>query len=379
MRERGQEILIDRIALTKDALFLVHLRLEPLALQAGIDELAEGVHELNPAGIELEALRPAWIGRFGSRQRGKIGRIVTEDGGAALAKPRLDALNEHTGENVGPRIVIGYPYPGGAGRCRQALPPTPSVLEGVQIDAGEPVERFRNADPLRLRKRVGTASRVTQPVAADRCGSRAQQLRAILHQPLVGLMRPIPFQHRKGRMMQGAALAIAEHLGKGEDALLPGCQQLLARELGRSVKVKALARAVGGNQLGGEGEEVALVAGRHLERAGFHFHEALGLKPGPERGPNAPAREQKWPPVPMLVRAPPGAWLARLRQGRDAPWRCRKRPVESGQLFGERFGAGRDEVRFAHRCGSSWRWSRLSQARCAKATCSRSAASCASS
>src|SRR5262245_52178507 len=123
MRKGGQEILVDGIALTKDARFLVHLRLEPLALQVRIDELAEGVHQFHPAGIELEALRQAWVGRFRARQRRKIGRIVTEDGGAAVAKPRLDALDEHAAENVGPRIVTGDPDAAARGRSRQSLSP----------------------------------------------------------------------------------------------------------------------------------------------------------------------------------------------------------------------------------------------------------------
>src|SRR5215470_20172207 len=118
MRKGGQKIFVDGIALTKDALLLVHLRLEPLALQVWVDEFAEGVHEFHPTGIELEALGQAWIGRFRARQRGKIGRIVAEDGGAAVAKPRLDALNEHAAENVGPRIVTGDPDAGARGRSR---------------------------------------------------------------------------------------------------------------------------------------------------------------------------------------------------------------------------------------------------------------------
>src|SRR5215475_1421581 len=146
MRKGGQKIFVDGIALTKDALLLVHLRLEPLALQVWVDELAEGVHEFHPTGIELKALGQAGVGRFRTRQRGKVGGIVAEDGRAAVAKPRLDTFYEHAAENVGPRIVSGYPDTGVCGRrCQSPSPLRSGIESGQEIDAGEPIERFREA------------------------------------------------------------------------------------------------------------------------------------------------------------------------------------------------------------------------------------------
>ena len=55
-RERGQKILVDRIALAVDALLLVHLGGEAAALLAGVGQFGEAVGELDAAGIELEAL-----------------------------------------------------------------------------------------------------------------------------------------------------------------------------------------------------------------------------------------------------------------------------------------------------------------------------------
>ena len=63
MRERGEEILVDRIALAVDALLLVHLGLEAPALLGRIGQFAEAVGELDAAGIELEALGDARIAR----------------------------------------------------------------------------------------------------------------------------------------------------------------------------------------------------------------------------------------------------------------------------------------------------------------------------
>src|SRR5262249_32326034 len=55
-RKGAEKILVDGIALAVDALLLRHLMLEPCALLGHIDELAEAVRKLDPAGIELEAL-----------------------------------------------------------------------------------------------------------------------------------------------------------------------------------------------------------------------------------------------------------------------------------------------------------------------------------
>ena len=54
--ERGQEVLVDRIALAVEALLLGHLGLEAAALLGRVGQLAEAVGELDAADIELEAL-----------------------------------------------------------------------------------------------------------------------------------------------------------------------------------------------------------------------------------------------------------------------------------------------------------------------------------
>src|SRR5262245_18286062 len=54
--QRGQEVLVDRIAFPVDALLLRHLGLEPLALLYRVGQLAEAVGQLDTTDIELEAL-----------------------------------------------------------------------------------------------------------------------------------------------------------------------------------------------------------------------------------------------------------------------------------------------------------------------------------
>ena len=63
-RQRGKEILVDRVALAVEASARRDLRLEPAALLGRVGELAEGVGELDAAGKQLEALGKARIVRL---------------------------------------------------------------------------------------------------------------------------------------------------------------------------------------------------------------------------------------------------------------------------------------------------------------------------
>ena len=86
LRERRQEILVERIALAVDALLLGHLALEAAALLGRIGQLAEAVGEFDAAGIELEALGDARIVPARPRQRRLERRIFVKDGRAADAE-----------------------------------------------------------------------------------------------------------------------------------------------------------------------------------------------------------------------------------------------------------------------------------------------------
>jgi len=82
-RERGEKILVDRVALAVDACLFRHLLLQPPALIGRIGEFAEAVGELDPAGIKLEALGETRIGRLRPGQRRLHRRIVAENDRAA--------------------------------------------------------------------------------------------------------------------------------------------------------------------------------------------------------------------------------------------------------------------------------------------------------
>ena len=69
MRQRGEKILVDRIGLAVDALLDRHGLLEAPALLDRVGQFAEGVGELDAAGIELEALGDARVVRAETRQR----------------------------------------------------------------------------------------------------------------------------------------------------------------------------------------------------------------------------------------------------------------------------------------------------------------------
>jgi hypothetical protein len=116
-------------------------------------------------------------------------------------------------------------------------------------------------------------------------------------------------------VVQRPALAVAMDLGEGEDALLSGRQQLLAGEFGRGVEVEWPPLPVRTGQLGGEGMQVRLVAGRHLQGRRLHLDEAPRLEPAADRPLDAAPRQQERAPVLMLVGVPPGAWICGVWHG----------------------------------------------------------------
>ena len=69
----------------------------------------EGVGELDAAGVELEALGDARVGRVYLRQGGFARRIGGEEGRATDPQIRLDPLAEEPAEDVGPGVVRRHP------------------------------------------------------------------------------------------------------------------------------------------------------------------------------------------------------------------------------------------------------------------------------
>ena len=141
----------------------------------------------------------------------------------------------------------------------------PSLDRRQQIDAGIARKGLGDRQPLRRGKRIDRlAAKRNSFVPAARAASR-QQRRAIIHQRLVRLIRPIPFQHREFRVMQRAALAVAEHAREIDDARLARRQELLAGEFRRRAQIKRRPLAARPDQVGCEGMQMCLVAGRNLQ------------------------------------------------------------------------------------------------------------------
>jgi hypothetical protein len=176
---------------------------------------------------------------------------------------------------------------------------------GHDVEAGEARKGVRDAQSLGRRERVGGAAPEPERVRSGGLGCNGQDVPAVLHQALVALVRPVPFEQGELRGMEGAALAVAEHARDVEDSRLARRQQLLAGEFGRGVEMEAHPRSVGSDEVGREGVEVRLVAGRDLEDCGLHLEKALRLEMAPQRGFDAPARQQPGAPVGVDIGAPP--------------------------------------------------------------------------
>ena len=195
-----------------------------------------------------------------------------------------------------------------------------SVRPATSIVAGRsmPAKRRKASATLRRSGRASGSTlrprnaKTSTPPAA---GRHAQDLRAILHERLVGRVGAIPFEHGELGMVQGPALAVAEHVGEGEQPRLAGGQELLAGELGRGVQIEAAAgRPVDRGELGREGVQMRLVAGRGLQDRGVDLDEAARIEPTPQRRLDPRAAQQEGAPVGMDVGAPPGRWQCSCRR-----------------------------------------------------------------
>ena len=93
-----------------------------------------------------------------------------------------------------------------------------------QINAGVAREGFRDCHSFRFGRRIYGLATKTEFLTTDGANGFGNQGRAIIHQDFVGLIRPVPFQHRKFRVMQGTTLSVSENPGKIENTGLAGRQ-----------------------------------------------------------------------------------------------------------------------------------------------------------
>ena len=197
--------------------------------------------------------------------RGERARVRGGQRRRSCLSPLTPTLSPRAGRGSRPSV---------AGRCRRSArtPPPPSGARAPRTD-----------------RRCGRRRSVR---GACGLGGEAQQRRAVLHQPLVGLVRAIPFEHGERRMMQGAALAIAEDRREGEDLLLARGQQLLAGELRRGVQIERpsscrRARSARSRRHAGASRCRARPAGRAVSTSTkpSRLEPARGSRPGYDRAP----------------------------------------------------------------------------------------------
>ena len=227
---------------------------------------------------------------------------------------------------------------------------------GEEVDAGETLERLCHSQALRRNEGIGAAPPPCQRARPGGFGGQRQDLGAVPHDHFVSLIRSIPFEQRELRVVQGAALAVAEHAGDIDDAPFAGRKQFFAGELRRGVQIKLRARPVRPKKVGREGVQMRLVAGRDLQRRRFDLDEVARGEKSPHGRQDAVASDEKRPPVGVDVRRPPGgcvkggAWHRALAGREDA---------ETGEPPQDELGAPQSFL--AERAATGPRRRRLSQ------------------
>ena len=213
---RREEVLVERVALAIDPHLLVHLGLEAAALLGRVGQLAEGVGELDPAGIELEPLGDARVAGGRPRERrlatGYSSRIVARPrpslGSTRSTRTRLkrsDQVSSAATRTPAAARPRGERVPVGAACARQGR---------EEVDAGEALEGLGHGQALGLANGSAVRPRKARPSRRPP-RPRAQARRSPPSAPRRA-RRPVPFEHGELRMVQGPALAVAEHPGEGE-------------------------------------------------------------------------------------------------------------------------------------------------------------------
>ena len=192
------------------------------------------------------------------------------------------------------------------------------------------LEGFRHRHALRRGKRIDGLVAERELLGAGGARRLGHQRRAVVHQRLIRLVRPIPFQHGEFRVMQRAALAVAEHAGEFENACLAGRQQLLAGKFRRGPQVKRTLLVARPDQVGGKGMQMCLVAGRNLQRCRLHLEEIASGKPCPHSGGNPPPRQQIGPAGGMPAGQPERRGFAQRLPQQNGLWYLQEKTLGKG-------------------------------------------------
>jgi len=146
----SKKILVQRIALTIDALLFHHFGVEAFALLGRIGEFAKAIGQLHTTGIKLEPLRKPGIGRLGPRQRRFDPGVIGKKGEMSLPQPGFDRRRQHLGENIRPAILgrDGKSPTPGAGGEKIAIGLCVVIQHVQNFDACMNAKRIRNAQPF---------------------------------------------------------------------------------------------------------------------------------------------------------------------------------------------------------------------------------------
>lgn len=228
------------------------------------------------------------------------------------------------------------------GGCR-CVPPAGEGVEigrrigadrGQQVDARITGEGVGDAEALHWQERVAFPAVVAQARGSRRRDGEPQEGRAILHQDLIGLPGPVPFQHGEFGTVQRTPFAVAPDMGEGRYPRLTGRQQFLHRKFGRGVQVIGSARAVHADGFGRKGVQMRLVSGRNLHGDRVDLDEVPFSEPRTQLGEDTAARHQDRTAVGMAGSVPPGGLLSLVCGSRHETlpfiWRFRERYVRSG-------------------------------------------------
>ena len=141
--------------------------LEAAALLGRVGELAEAVGELDAAGIELEALRQRADRRRRCASAASGSGYWSSSVGRADAELRLDPLDQHAAEDVGPGVVVGDLD---AGRARRRS-------ERVAVAARRPCSVASRSMPANCCERLGDGEPLAARHRDRRCGPSSADCR----------------------------------------------------------------------------------------------------------------------------------------------------------------------------------------------------------
>jgi hypothetical protein len=120
--------------------------------------------------------------------------------------------------------------------------------------------------------------RVVDAIAPSAAEHNREELRDLIHEPVVIPARSVPLEDRELGVVAAARLAVAESFAELVDGAAAGGEQPLHRELGRGLEPEAAAAVITGSAIAGtQSRQVEIGDRRRGEKRSFHFeHSTIG-------------------------------------------------------------------------------------------------------